>query len=42
VTGRPSSYRPEFARMAKEIARLGATDADLARIFDVSDATIDN
>jgi transposase-like protein len=40
--GHPSSYRPEFVRMAKEIAKLGATDADLARIFGVSDATIDN
>jgi hypothetical protein len=28
--------------MAKEIAKLGATDKDLARIFGVSDATIDN
>jgi hypothetical protein len=28
--------------MAKQIAKLGATDADLARIFGVSDATIDN
>jgi hypothetical protein len=28
--------------MAKHVARLGATDADLAKIFGVSDATIDN
>ena len=28
--------------MAKDAARLGATHADLARIFGVSDATIDN
>jgi hypothetical protein len=40
--GRPSSYKPEYVNMAKQAARLGATDADLARIFGVSDATIDN
>ena len=28
--------------MAKHAARLGATDTDLAKIFGVSDATIDN
>ena len=33
--GRPSSYRLEFAKMAKYMAKLGATDADLARIFGV-------
>jgi transposase-like protein len=41
-TGRPSSYKPEYAKMVKHAARLGATDADLAKIFGVSDATIDN
>jgi hypothetical protein len=40
--GRPSSYKPEHAKMAKHAAKLGATDADLAKIFGVSDATIDN
>ena len=40
--GRPSSYKPEYVNMAKHAARLGATDADLAKIFGVSDATIDN
>jgi hypothetical protein len=40
--GRPSSYKPEYVNMAKQAAKLGATDADLARIFGVSDATIDN
>jgi hypothetical protein len=40
--GRPSSYKPEYVNMAKQAANLGATDADLARIFGVSDATIDN
>jgi transposase len=41
-TGRRSSYRPFFAKKAKHMAKLGATDADLARIFGVSDVTIDN
>jgi hypothetical protein len=40
--GRPSGYKPEYVNMAKQAAKLGATDADLARIFGVSDATIDN
>jgi hypothetical protein len=40
--GRPSRYKPEYVNMAKHAARLGATDADLAKIFGVSDATIDN
>ena len=42
LVGRPSSYRPEYVKTAKHVAKLGATDADLARIFGVSDATIDN
>src|SRR5271169_4272039 len=41
-SGRPSSYKPEYVNMTKHAAKLGATDADLARIFGVSDATIDN
>jgi hypothetical protein len=31
-TGRPSSYKPEYARMVKHVAKLGATDADLEQI----------
>ena len=38
--GRPTLYEPRFADMAEEIAYLGATDADLARIFDVCETTI--
>lgn len=41
-TGRPSAYRPEYAKQAYHLALLGATDADLARAFSVSHATIDN
>ena len=37
---RPSHYRPEFARQARILCRLGADNADLARIFAVSPATL--
>ena len=40
--GRPSGYKPEYVNMAKQAAKLGATDADLAKIFGVSNATIDD
>jgi len=33
VTGRPSSYRPEFVTQAEKLCRLGATDAELADFF---------
>lgn len=39
-TGRPSSYRAEFAKQAYSLCLLGATDADLARAFDVSEQTV--
>jgi len=38
--GRPSRYKAEYATLAERVALLGATDADLARIFDVSESTI--
>ena len=39
--GNRSKYKPEFARMGYEIALLcGASDRDLARVFDVSSGTI--
>ena len=40
--GRPSSYKPEYAEMARHLCKLGATDADLAEAFEVSVVTIDN
>jgi hypothetical protein len=40
--GRPASYKPEFAKMARHLCKLGATDADLADAFEVSVVTIDN
>ena len=40
--GRPSSYRPEFVKIAFHLCSLGATDADLAKAFGVSVVTIDS
>ena len=40
--GRPSSYKPEYAKMALYLCKLGATDTDLAEAFGVSVVTIDN
>lgn len=37
---RPSSYRAEYARIAFQHTLIGATDADLAAAFDVSEKTI--
>src|SRR5690554_3828581 len=38
--GRPPKYRAEFAERAKRLCELGATDSDLALIFDVNTSTI--
>jgi hypothetical protein len=38
--GRPSSYKPEYAKEAEKLCALGATDIDLADFFGVSDRTI--
>jgi Homeodomain-like domain len=38
--GRPSKYEPQFAEQAKKLCELGATDADIAAFFGVSDRTI--
>ncbi len=38
--GRPSSYRPEFVKIAEEMCKLGATDFELAKAFSVCTATI--
>lgn len=41
--GHPTHYRPEYASQAAKLcARLGATDADLAHFFDVTEQTINN
>lgn len=38
--GRPSSYKPEFARQAEMLCEFGATDKELADFFEVSTPTI--
>jgi len=38
--GRPSSYKPEFAKQADKLCRLGATDVELADFFGVTTVTI--
>lgn len=38
--GRPSSYKPEFAKQAAHLTQLGATDQELADFFEVSVRTI--
>ena len=39
---RPSSYKPEYAKIAYHHTLLGATDVDLAEAFSVSERTINN
>jgi hypothetical protein len=38
--GRPTKYKPEHVQFAKSLAKLGATDADLADMFQVRISTI--
>lgn len=38
--GRPSDFKKEFIEQAKKLAKLGATDIELADFFDVSVRTI--
>ena len=40
MTGRPSSFHPEFAEQAEKLCKLGATDTELADFFNVSEKTI--
>lgn len=38
--GRPTDYRPEYDAQARKLCELGATDADLAEAFGVSERAI--
>lgn len=40
--GRPTLYREEFCVLARNYCLLGATNDDLARMFEVDPSTIDN
>lgn len=37
---RPTKYKAEYAEQARKLCLLGATDADLAEFFEVSEQTI--
>jgi hypothetical protein len=41
-SGRPTLYKPEYAEEAHGHCLLGATNADLADVFEVAPRTIDN
>lgn len=38
--GRPSKYKPEFAKQARKLCELGATDSQLADFFEVAISTV--
>lgn len=38
--GRPTDYKPEYAKQAEKLTKLGATDAELADFFQVAVSTI--
>lgn len=38
--GRPSNYRAEFVAQAEKLAKLGATDIEIADFFEVSERTL--
>src|SRR5690348_15902932 len=38
--GRPTDYKPEYAKQAEKLCKLGATVAELGDFFEVSDRTI--
>lgn len=38
-TGRPTSYKPEYTEQATKLARLGATDKEMADFFSVAEST---
>jgi len=40
LAGRPSSFRPEYVKLAKQFALLGATDKQMASFFEVSEQTL--
>src|SRR5262245_32825166 len=42
TAGRPTAFRREFCELARNYCLLGATNAELARFFDVAPRTVDN
>lgn len=39
--GRPTKYKPDFAKQAEKLCKLGATNFDLANFFEVTTRTIE-
>lgn len=40
AAGRPTKYRATYAKQAKQLCQLGATDRELAEFFEVSEVTL--
>jgi hypothetical protein len=40
--GRPTSFKPEYIDQAAKLAKLGATDIEVADFFGVSEQTVNN
>ena len=40
--GRPSSFTEEYKTQALELAKLGLTDAQMAKVFGVTEQTFNN
>ena len=38
--GRPTSFKPEYIEQGYQLALLGLTDAEMARVWDVSEQTV--
>jgi hypothetical protein len=37
---RPTKYKPEYAKQAEKLCKLGATDPELAKFFEVNESSI--
>ncbi len=40
MTGRPSSFKPQYVEQARKLAELGATDREAADFFEVAESTL--
>lgn len=40
--GRPTDYRDEYCEQVEKLCKLGATDAELADFFEVTETTVNN
>jgi len=42
MAGRPTDYKKEYCEQAEKLCKLGATDAEVAEFFGVTETTINN